>query len=171
MVVAKFKQILTVSKQAAQRFDGERFNLRKLNELEVRKEYQIEITNRCAALEILSDDEDIKRAWENMKENIRTSATECLGLQELKHHKPWFYEEVLGFLDQRKQTKLQRIHDPNQSNLDNVNNVRSDASRHFESKMKTYLKTKIEELETKCKIKNIMDLYRDSRRVTTLELI
>jgi len=171
VVVAKFKQILTVSKQAAQRFDGERFNLRKLNELEVRKEYQIEITNRCAALEILSDDEDIKRAWENMKENIRTSATESLGLQELKHHKPWFYEEVLGFLDQRKQTKLQRIHDPNQSNLDNVNNVRSDASRHFESKMKTYLKTKIEELETKCKIKNIMDLYRDSRRVTTLELI
>ena len=31
----------------------ERFNLRKLNELEVRKEYQIEIANRFAALENL----------------------------------------------------------------------------------------------------------------------
>jgi hypothetical protein len=31
-------------------FGGERFNLRKLNELEVRKEYRIEITNRFAAL-------------------------------------------------------------------------------------------------------------------------
>jgi len=56
---------LAVSKQAAQRLDGERFNLRKLNELEVRKQYQIEITNRFAALENLSDDEDVNRAWEN----------------------------------------------------------------------------------------------------------
>jgi len=29
---------LAVTKQAAQTFDGERFNLRKLNELEVRKQ-------------------------------------------------------------------------------------------------------------------------------------
>ena len=36
--------------------------MRKLNELEVRKEYQIEITNRFAALENLSDDEHINRA-------------------------------------------------------------------------------------------------------------
>jgi len=32
---------MVVSKQAAQKFDVERFNLRKLNELEVRKQYQI----------------------------------------------------------------------------------------------------------------------------------
>jgi hypothetical protein len=30
---------LAVSKQAAQKLDGERFNLRKLNELEIRKQY------------------------------------------------------------------------------------------------------------------------------------
>ena len=63
---------MAVSKQAAQTFDVERFNLRKLNELEVRKQYQIEITNNFAALENLNDNEDINRAWENMKENIKT---------------------------------------------------------------------------------------------------
>jgi hypothetical protein len=42
---------LAVSKQAAQTFDGERFNLRNLNELEVSKQYQVEITNGFAALE------------------------------------------------------------------------------------------------------------------------
>jgi len=56
--------------------DGERFNLRKLNELEVRKQYQIEITNMFESLWNLSDDEDINRAWENIKENIKTSAEE-----------------------------------------------------------------------------------------------
>jgi hypothetical protein len=50
-VIAKFRERLAVIKQAAQKFDGERFNLRKLNALEVRKQHQIAITNRFAALE------------------------------------------------------------------------------------------------------------------------
>jgi len=44
-VVAKDRERLAVSKQAAWTLDGERFILRKLNELEVRKQYQIEIIN------------------------------------------------------------------------------------------------------------------------------
>jgi len=39
LVVAKFRESLAVSKQAAQKFDGERFNLRNLNELEIMKQY------------------------------------------------------------------------------------------------------------------------------------
>ena len=61
---------LAVSQQEAQKFDGERLNLRKLNDLEVRKQYQTEITNRLAIFEILSDGEDINRAGENIKETI-----------------------------------------------------------------------------------------------------
>ncbi len=38
LVVAKVRERLAVSKQAAQNLDGERFNLGKLNELEVRKQ-------------------------------------------------------------------------------------------------------------------------------------
>jgi hypothetical protein len=49
------------------------FIMRKLNDLEVRKQYQIEITNRCAALDNLSDGEDISRAWENIKQSIKNS--------------------------------------------------------------------------------------------------
>ena len=51
LVVAKDRERWAVRKQAAQKSDGGRFNLRKLNDLEVRKQYQIEITNRFAALE------------------------------------------------------------------------------------------------------------------------
>ena len=91
LVVAKVRERLAVSKQAAQKFDGERFNIKKLNELEVRKQYQIEFTNRFADLENLSD-EDINRALKNIKENIKISARESLGLHELKQHKLWFDE-------------------------------------------------------------------------------
>ena len=84
LVVEKVRESLAISKQEAQNFDGERLTLRKLNELEVRKQYRIEITNRFASLENLSDVDDIKRAWENIKENIKTSTKESLGLHELK---------------------------------------------------------------------------------------
>ena len=136
LVVAKVRERLAVSKQAAQKLDGERFNLRKLKDLEVKKQYQIEITNRYAALGNISDDGDINRVRENIKENIKTSAKVCLGLHELKQHKPWFDEECLYFWDERKQTKLQWIQDPSQRNIDNLNNVRCEASRHFRNKKK-----------------------------------
>jgi len=174
LVVTKFKERLAVSKQAAQKFDGERFNLRKLNELEVRKHYQIEITGRFAALENLSDGEYINRTWENFKENIKTSAKESLVLHELKQHKPWFDEECLGFLDQRKQAKMHWVQDPSQINVDDLNNVRQEASRHFRNKKQEYLKPKIEELETNSKVKILGTCIGASmtlRRVASLELI
>ena len=160
LVIAKVRGRLAVGKQAAQKFDRQRFNLRKLNELEVRKQYETEITNRFAALENFNDGEDVNRTWENIKGNIKTSAKEGLGLHELKRRKPWFDEECLGLLDPRKRATMQWVQDPSQSNVDNLNNVRRDVSRHFRKKKKAYLRAKIEELEAYSKIKNIRDLYR-----------
>ena len=63
---------------------------------------------------------------------------------------------------------------PSQSKVDNLNNVRREVSRHFRNRKKAYLRAKIEELETKCKIPNIRDLYRASmtlRRGKSLDVI
>jgi hypothetical protein len=135
-VVAKVRERLAVSKQDARKFDGERFNLRKLNEREFKEKYQIETISRFTALENLNVNEDVNRAWENIKENIKTSAKESLGLHELKRHKPWFDKKWVGFLDQRKQAKMQWLRDPSRSNIDNLNSVSRDASRHFRNKQK-----------------------------------
>jgi len=111
-------------------------------------------------LENLSYGKDINWAWENIKENMKTSGKQSLCLNELKDHKPWFDEECLGFLDQRVQTKRQWVQDPSQSSVDNLNNVKREASRYFRKKKKVYLKAKIEELETNRKVKSIRDLCR-----------
>jgi hypothetical protein len=63
------------------------------------------------------------------------------------------------YLDQRKQ-EWQWLQNANQSNVDNLNNVRREASRHFRGKNKEYLKAKINELERNSKNKNIRDLCR-----------
>jgi hypothetical protein len=70
---------------------------------------------------------------------------------------------------------MQWIHDPSQSNVDNLNNVIYVASRHFRNRKKARLKAKIEELETNSKIKKILVICVGAsmtlRRVTRLELI
>jgi len=55
---------------------------------------------------------------------------------------------------------MQWIQDPSRSNVDNLNNIRRDTSRHFKNKKKAYLKVKVEELETNSKINRFRDLYR-----------
>jgi len=55
----------------------ERFNLKKPNEMETGTQYQIEMSKRFTALKNF-DSEDINRAWENIKENIKISAKDSL---------------------------------------------------------------------------------------------
>jgi hypothetical protein len=69
LVVAKVRERLAVSKRAAQKIYTERFNVKKLNEWDVKEEYQVTIRNKFAALENLDDREDINRAWDNIREH------------------------------------------------------------------------------------------------------
>jgi hypothetical protein len=55
----------------------EKFNLNQLKEVEVKKQYRVEISNRFAALEDLDTEVDINRAWENITETIKISAKVC----------------------------------------------------------------------------------------------
>jgi hypothetical protein len=65
----------------------------------------------------------------------------------LKQYKPWFDEESSQFVHQKKQAKMQWLQDPNQSNVDNLNNVKHAANRHFRNKKEENLELKIDELE------------------------
>jgi hypothetical protein len=100
------------------------------------EQYQVKITNRFAALENFDDNVDMNRVWENIRDNIKTSAKESLGHCELQHHKPWFDDECSKLIDRRKQSKLQWLQDLSQVNGDNMNNVKREASRTFRTKTK-----------------------------------
>jgi hypothetical protein len=89
-VVAKVKERLAVNKQRSQIFDMERFNLKKLNDVEGKEQFRVEVSNRFADLEDLEAEVEINSAWETIRENIKISAKEILGYFELKKHKPCF---------------------------------------------------------------------------------
>jgi hypothetical protein len=79
-VVAKVRERLAVNKQRSQRCHMERFNFKKLNELEGKEQYFVEVSNRFAALEDLDAEVKINMAWEMSRENIKISAEESLRL-------------------------------------------------------------------------------------------
>jgi hypothetical protein len=56
-------------------------------------------------LKNFNDSEDTNRGWENIKENIKTSAKESLGLYVFMKHKSWFDEECSRFLEQKSRLK------------------------------------------------------------------
>jgi hypothetical protein len=65
------------------------FNLHRLNEVEFKEQYRVEISDRLAVLDNLDDNVNINKAWETIRENIKISA-QSLGYCELKKHKTRF---------------------------------------------------------------------------------
>jgi hypothetical protein len=105
LVVAEVKERLAASKRTMQRVHMERFNLKKLYEIEDKEQYHVEISNNFAALENLDTEVDINRVWETIKQNINISATESLGYHLLKKNTSWFEEECSELLDKRREVK------------------------------------------------------------------
>ena len=68
---------------------------------------------------------------------------------------------------------MQWLQDPGQSNVDNLNNVRHEASRHFKNEKNKHMKAKTDELETvRSKIsETCIGASVNLRRVTSLQLI
>jgi hypothetical protein len=79
LVVAKVRETLAVNKQISCRFHMERFNLKKLNEVEGKGQFSVEASNRFADLKVLDAEMEINSAWETIRENIKISAKETLG--------------------------------------------------------------------------------------------
>jgi hypothetical protein len=60
-------------------FNVERFKLKEINEVELREEYDLKISDRFAAVEDLYDTGDINSSLENIRKITKLSATGSLG--------------------------------------------------------------------------------------------
>jgi hypothetical protein len=67
----------------------------------------------------------------------------------------WFDEGCSKLLGQRKEAKLQWLPHPSEIDVDNLYNIRREASRHLRNKKLEYLKGKINELATKIRTRTL----------------
>jgi glycine betaine/choline ABC-type transport system substrate-binding protein len=73
LALAKVRERLVVCKRAAHKADTEKSNVKRLNEWDVKEQYQFTIRNKFASLENVEDSGDINRAWDNITAKIRVS--------------------------------------------------------------------------------------------------
>jgi hypothetical protein len=97
--VAEVRERLALSKRTTHIVHMEKFSLKKLNYIDRKQQYHVEISYRFTALENLDTEVDINKAWETIRENIKISVKESLGYYELKKHKPWFEEGCSELVD------------------------------------------------------------------------
>jgi hypothetical protein len=67
LVVVKIRERIAVNKQASHKFQMEGFNLKKLNEVEGKEKYRVEVSYRFAALEDLDAEVEINTIWETIR--------------------------------------------------------------------------------------------------------
>jgi hypothetical protein len=109
LVVAKVRERLAVNKQRSHIFHVERFNLKKLKEVEGKQKYRVEVPHRFAALEVLDAGIDINNASKTIKRNIKISAkltlrmivlsTTMLSFPTFRHYLRWGKNTVRYVLD------------------------------------------------------------------------
>ena len=137
LVIGELRERLSEVKRVEQQVNIRRFNIPKLKDVETKQQYQVEISNRFAALE--SSDEvgkelDVNRVRENIRDNIKIAAEQSIGYYETKKKKPWFDEHCSIVAERRKQTTLKFLQDPIQANRDNYFNEWQEASRTLRNK-------------------------------------
>jgi hypothetical protein len=62
----------------------ERFNLKKLKEVQIKVQYGDEISNSFAGLENSDAEVNINRAWKTIRENVKISARESFVYYEFR---------------------------------------------------------------------------------------
>ena len=82
MVIGELRERLSVAKRVEQQVNIRRFNIPKLKDEETKRHYQVEISNRFAALGSSNEVEeelDVNSVWENIRNNIKIAAEQGIG--------------------------------------------------------------------------------------------
>jgi hypothetical protein len=149
----------------------DRYNLNKLVDRETRKEYQIDVANRFSTLKALYISRVYDR-WVRIKDSIKASAKEKVGILETHRNKPWFDQECSELANKRKQAKLLWLQNPNDQTAKDFANIVQDTCRTFKKKKCDCMKAKVNKLEENSKDKNIQEMYSiNSRRAINLALM
>jgi hypothetical protein len=138
-VVATIQVRLSLKKGIKQHLVAESYNLNELLDHETRKEYQMDVANRFSSLEGL-EVSNVDGTWVKIRDSIKASAKEKVGVLETHRNKPWFSQGCSELANERKQAKLLWLQNPNDQTAEDFSNVKRNTCRTFKQKKRDYLK-------------------------------
>ncbi|PSN48471.1 hypothetical protein C0J52_11717 [Blattella germanica] len=127
---------------------------------------EIKITNRFETLEcseenVATEEEtNINRERESIRDTIKLSASESVGLLNKRQSRKWFDDECADMINKRILAKMNWIREPNEQNSEQLCSIRRETTKFLKNKKREYLKEKINDLEINAKNRNIRELYQ-----------
>lgn len=90
---------------AKKRFEQQRkrFDVGKLQNERNKEQFKINLSNRCAALQV--DEDDVEEHWERIKNTLTDTAEEVLGFRNTRR-KEWMSTNTWECIEQRRELKL-----------------------------------------------------------------
>jgi hypothetical protein len=102
LVVVNIQERLSLKKGINQHLVLDRYNLNKLLDHQTRKEYQVDVANRFSVLEGL-EISSVDDTWVKIRDSIKSSAEEKVGILETHRNKTWFNQEWSELANKEKQ--------------------------------------------------------------------
>ncbi|KAI8797495.1 fibrillin-1 [Biomphalaria glabrata] len=95
---------MKLASNKTERNKRKRFDLDKLHNTQIKKEFQLSLQNRFAVLQLDEAKQSVDKSWQNFKEIITETSNEVLSLNP-KKKKQWISDETWKLIEERKCAK------------------------------------------------------------------
>jgi len=141
LAITKVREKLCIANRESKGPRQLKFEGKRLDNRNVKADYQLEISNR---FEILADSSsnkdkinseiDINKMWEAIRDTVK--GAEKKRVREKKHqkNKPWFDEECLKLHGERKQARQRWLSNKSKTNANHYSNAKRNVTRGFRNK-------------------------------------
>lgn len=88
------------------------YDVAKLNNPSIARQFKLELRNRFEPLARLDDDETVEDKWSRFQRVVNESATATIGRKRGTHRERWIKDDTWRLIDARHQLKQKRDHAP-----------------------------------------------------------
>ena len=132
-------------------------DIEKLNDEQLRLEYQIEVSNKFQELERISEPRTPDELWQQLKEATMNAATKTLQKKCVKH-KSWISDETFELLQRKREAKGQ--------SQDEYRRLRGEVQKMLRRDKETELEALCTELEENSRKGNSRVVYQTVKKLT-----
>lgn len=165
LVVIKVRQRLCKERREKQKTKL-KFNLRKLENPNVRKEFTLKLTNRFQALEQKEENmgHSIENEWKTIRESVQEVAEEVIGFQKNKNtQKAWFNENCRQLIVERKKSKEELLVQDTQEKREKYERINRKTNKTLRTAKRNFVKDQLQKAEEDCTKNNSQEFFRSIR--------
>ncbi|XP_046399915.1 craniofacial development protein 2-like [Ischnura elegans] len=143
----------------------QKFDLKKLDNPNIRKEFMIKLSNRFQALE-KEEEDSIEGKWKVIRDSIQEIGKEVVGFQNnRKNKKTWFNEDCRQMIEERKKAKAGLLTDDNHEKREEYLRINRKTNKTLRTAKRNFVKDQLKKAEEDRTNNNSREFFRSSQSI------